>query len=625
MKSNPSTSPVKDLRTQLQMAEEEKKRIEKLLRIEELREQLRASEEQQKNLQLQIQQAEQENTNGPNLVAKPEPVGPTLGAKPEPEEIHVTFQGDEKQDVGGPDCETPRAQPKANETAMASVQKPTKSPSFSPMSAFTKSRSKTYAEDKMVLNLDLDHPMLDEKGTQEIREAFASVEDLLFTAAQRVVGLDAEVMVELEVIGACAIAPVSASDTIDVLCKVSDISTTALFTILKQMLDADPAARSARDHPEVLTGSRLSGLRFSYANFQFRMFLAKVPWEESDEETFLSLNGCLVSRTLSEIASLNTSFPQALRMVKFWAQRRGIYGNACGYPGGITWSICLGRICQMYPKANAAELAVRFFKVYSSWNWQSAVALQPLDGSEPLEHDIVPEGTIAVMTPGGSPMNTAAHVKKATLPVLQEELQRAYKICKKIAKNQACWSDLYALPSISKKRKHYLRLEFVAETQEALNLLVEWAEVCLPVLLTKFEMDLPHVQITSWSHCVHFQHETYAFACSMFIGLRFAHRNGDEKQDTIDLRIPIVSFLEMMDKWPHKEAFAGQYDTGLQHLRRHELQQWCDKYAVEQKQLSDSQSDENMDSKEPPEQTRLSLQRWSDGLDEFTGMCVECR
>merc|ERR1719265_1051691 len=112
------------------------------------------------------------------------------------------------------------------------------------------------------------------------------------------------------------------------------------------------------------------------------------------------------------------------------------------------------------------------------------------------------------------------------------------------------------------------------------------------------------MQVTAWSHHVGFQHDSYKFACSMFIGLGFNH-DKDGSQQTIDLRIPAVGFLEMMDKWPHKDYFAGQYDTTLKHLRRDELQQWCDACGdkfVEPKHLSDDSPNEIMDSKESPGQ-----------------------
>lgn len=283
----------------------------------------------------------------------------------------------------------------------------------------------------------------------------------------------------------------------------------------------------------------------------------------------------------------------------------------------------------MHPTANAAELVVRFFKTYSSWNWGTAVALLPIDGCESVQYDPVEEGKIAVMTPGGSPINTASHVKTSALPILQQELLRAYKLCKRVAKGQACWSDVYASPSIAQKNKHYMRLEFVAQSKEVLDLLVEWAQVCLPTLLTKFETELKDVQVRAWPQRIMIQHESYPFACSMFIGLRFTNTKLEEgEQQKIDLRIPVVSFLDMLDRWPYKEYFAGQYDATLQHLRRHELQEWWETYvgnsSLDQKQMSDSQSDENCD--KDSQGTTCStkfLPRWSDSIDD-EGLCVEC-
>lgn len=625
--------------------------------LEALRAKLRESEEEQKRLQMLIEQAEEqpEDVGGPDCeTPRGEPLCQEVGG-PDCETPRAEPRSEKKasfaEEVDGPHCITPeitpRAESQSEKTLIACVppSNTAKSMSFQSMQAFPKARAVARAEQKMKIDLDLDSPVLDEMGMLQYREALSSVEELLYAAAQHVVGPHSEAMVEAEVIGACAFGTVSTTDTIDVLCKVSQISSQELFEVLRQMLDADPSASCVREHPEVVTGSLLSGLCFSYAKVPFRMFLAKVPWDESDEETFQSLNGCLLVRSLNEIISENSSFPQALRLVKFWAQRRGIYGKGCGYPDGLTWSICLARVCQMYPKANAAELVLRFFKVYCSWDWQTAVSLKPIDGFGSVESHPVEEGKIAVLTPGGCPINTAGHVNKSALPVLQEELQRAYKLCKRVTQGKASWSDVYALPSIANKNKHYMRLEFAAQTKEALDLLVEWGEVCLPTLLTTIEKTLPNIQARPWSHrmMVTTDNENNAFACSMFIGLRF--NKGVQQQ--VDMRIPVVSFLEMLDKWPCKEHFAGQYDTTLQHLRRHELQQWWERHAprvsleqisdsqsdengsMEQKQLccpvlSDSQSDENADGDDSQgRRIRFTFPRWSDTIDE-DGSCVEC-
>lgn len=481
----------------------------------------------------------------------------------------------------------------------------------------------------MQTDLDLDSPLPEDSAIQHRHKAFSAVEFVLQSAARHLVGPSYEDLVQAELIGACAIGTFSVHDSVDVLCKASQVSGRDLFQVVKQLLVSNSACRCVRDHPEAFTGSTLSGLRFTYDQVPFRIYFAKVPWEENDEETFYSLNGCLLTRSFHELIPNANSFTLALRMVKLWAKRRGIYGNDCGYPGGLSWSICLARVCQTYPTVNAAELVARFFRMYYRWDWRTVVSLLPAAGADPVMYEPVEEGKIAVMTPGSSPVNTAANVKKMALPILQEEIRRAYKLCKLVDKGKACWSDLYAPPSIANKHKHYIRLEFVAQTEEALELLVEWGEVCLPTLLDKFETDLPNVKVRVWSQHIASPHESYAFACNLFMGLHFAQKEAGAQQQ-VDLRIPMVGFLEMLDKWPYKEPFAGQYDITLQHLRRAELQQWWVDSINEGSSIQNRaavQSDESDDftPRASRESAQLNAWRWSDSVDEYTNMCVECQ
>ena len=57
------------------------------------------------------------------------------------------------------------------------------------------------------------------------------------------------------------------------------------------------------------------------------------------------------------------AFRAALRLVKLWAARRGVYGNVVGFLGGVNLAILVAHTAKMYPTALASTLVSRFFKV----------------------------------------------------------------------------------------------------------------------------------------------------------------------------------------------------------------------------------------------------------------------
>ena len=68
--------------------------------------------------------------------------------------------------------------------------------------------------------------------------------------------------------------------------------------------------------------------------------------------------------------------------VSLYPPERGVYGNAIGYPGGVTLAILTAHICQRYPNATPSVLLNRFFRLYSAWKWtssQAAIVLGPVE------------------------------------------------------------------------------------------------------------------------------------------------------------------------------------------------------------------------------------------------------
>lgn len=98
-----------------------------------------------------------------------------------------------------------------------------------------------------------------------------------------------------------------------------------------------------------------------------------------DQKCVRSLNGCRVTDELLRLVPDTENFRVALRAIKLWAKRSGIYSNSMGFFGGVSWAMLLVRVCQLYPNCVASTLVHKFFLVYSNWSWPDPVLLKHPD------------------------------------------------------------------------------------------------------------------------------------------------------------------------------------------------------------------------------------------------------
>lgn len=98
-----------------------------------------------------------------------------------------------------------------------------------------------------------------------------------------------------------------------------------------------------------------------------------------DGASVRALGGTRVTDEILRLVPNVPTFRTALRAIKLWARRKGVYSNIVGFLGGVAWAMLTARICQLYPNATASTIVCKFFVIFSRWNWPDPVLLKPIE------------------------------------------------------------------------------------------------------------------------------------------------------------------------------------------------------------------------------------------------------
>lgn len=97
------------------------------------------------------------------------------------------------------------------------------------------------------------------------------------------------------------------------------------------------------------------------------------------ERDLRSVNGTRVTDEILDLVPQPKTFRTALRAIKLWAQRRAIYANVIGFPGGVAWAMLVARVCQLYPNATGSVIVGKFFRIIGKWGWPQPVLLKTIE------------------------------------------------------------------------------------------------------------------------------------------------------------------------------------------------------------------------------------------------------
>lgn len=186
----------------------------------------------------------------------------------------------------------------------------------------------------------------------------------------------------------------SGSD-IDALCVVPrNVRREDFFSLFVNLLRAQPEATHVTPVPSAyvpVINALFSGIKidFVFASLGFPTIKDTLVLSNPsvlkfcDAQSVRALGGTRVTEEILRLVPNVTTFRTALRAIKLWAQRKGVYSNIVGFLGGVAWALLTARICQLFPNANDATIVGRFFMLYSTWNWPQPVLLKPIE-SGPL-------------------------------------------------------------------------------------------------------------------------------------------------------------------------------------------------------------------------------------------------
>uniref|UniRef100_A0A2H1VG45 Poly(A) polymerase n=1 Tax=Spodoptera frugiperda TaxID=7108 RepID=A0A2H1VG45_SPOFR len=231
---------------------------------------------------------------------------------------------------------------------------------------------------------------------------------------------------------------------IDALCVAPQhIRRRNFFVELRKLLESHPLVKDVR----AIEAAYVPLIKLDVDGIEIdllfsRLPLAKIPdsldldsnvmLQDMDPKCVRSLNGCRVTDAILRLVPNVDNFRLALRAVKLWAKRRGIYSNALGYLGGVSWAMLVARTCQLYPNALPATLVHKFFLVFSQWKWPQPVLLKRPDSVnlgfpvwDPRVNVSDRDHAMPIITPAYPQQNSTFNVSTSTRSVMVEEFKIA--------------------------------------------------------------------------------------------------------------------------------------------------------------------------------------------------------
>jgi len=279
--------------------------------------------------------------------------------------------------------------------------------------------------------------------------------------------------------------------------------------------------------------------------------------EYCDDATLLSLNGFRNNEMILQLVPDVGSFQTALRGVKLWAVKKGIYSNILGYLGGATWAILVAKICMTFPDLSPAELVLKFFKIFALWTWEVPVCLSGNNHSQDYSY-------MTIVTPAQPVFNTAYTLTYSGFQVILKELELAAKVCEDISTGAATWEDLFSEVDFFQEFYWMLQVEVLAVNLSTFKTWLGLVQSRIKYFAKDIEAEHSKLRTTLYTKLFQTESKKFPFSSSYFIGLLFP--NTTQK---IDFRNAVKNFCETMREI---NPLTGQCDICIRLKNRNQLE-----------------------------------------------------
>ncbi|XP_011498242.1 PREDICTED: poly(A) polymerase type 3-like isoform X2 [Ceratosolen solmsi marchali] len=249
---------------------------------------------------------------------------------------------------------------------------------------------------------------------------------------------------------------------IDALCVVPQhIHRSDYFTSFFELLKMQHEIKELRAIEEAF----VPVLKMKFNNIEIDMLFARLELNEISEYLDLrdnmllanldpkcvrSLNGCRVTDQILRLVPNIENFRLALRAIRLWAKKKGIYSNILGYFGGVSWAILLARTCLLYPNADATILIEKFFLIFSLWKWPAPVYLKPPEDVnlgfpvwDRRVNILDRDHLMPIITPAYPEQNSTFNVSASSKAIIQESFDNGLLIIKEIMMGVTKWDALF--------------------------------------------------------------------------------------------------------------------------------------------------------------------------------------